>query len=341
MSEDTLRQILDDCLRDSNADNFETMLNIVRNYLRLYREKHNQKSNVKCNSRLCSRLFGPEYFRYKVDHRWRIQSDESKGRYAVAADDIAEGTVLLMEKPYSSVLTERCIKQFCNYCLGKITDNPYACEHCNEAVFCNSECFAEAYSLYHRFECGFLGVLYKLGEFSIHVYRILSEIGLENALEYGREVSNYSPGDFMKQKSLQTKSKLNHSERMELYRLSTSLIAHKEINTRWSESRKSLNLTLILVVRNLHLFQARDLEQNFYTLFRLVQTYTRRVSVNAFRYVSNSEKCASCLYSLASFINHSCDPNLNSDCHNGYIVFTANRYALSLCDSIYFFLVVL
>lgn len=306
-------------------------------------EKYSNKSNWTHPERLdTARVDGKSdssYFLYEVDSRWITCVHNNRGRFARAIDDIPEGTVLLVEKPYSAVLRERWLQERCNYCMIKI-DNPnlaYPCECCNEAIFCSIGCFEEAYSVYHQYECGFLGLILQMNVCAVHVYRIFSRIGLENVLEYDRnfQPSSYTVEEFRKNEAVRTKPplELSHEQRMALYRMSTSLVEHSEKYSSTMNAyhaAKAYDLTRMMAVQNPELFEGENLENNFYQLFKLCFVYIRRVVVNVFgqfEYIGKTrENIANCECLFASFVNHSCDPNITWEIKHGHIIFRAKRY---------------
>lgn len=81
-----------------------------------------------------------------------------RGRFIVAKRDIFPGDVILVEKPYASVLLAENRLNHCDHCF-KPTLAPIPCTACHHALYCNDECRKAALSSYHDVECRIRPVL--------------------------------------------------------------------------------------------------------------------------------------------------------------------------------------
>ena len=78
-----------------------------------------------------------------------VKYADNEGRFIEAKGDIDPGDVVLIEKPFASVLMEEHYNSHCHHCFVRFT-NPIACLYCTLAVFCGEECRQKAWSSYHQ-----------------------------------------------------------------------------------------------------------------------------------------------------------------------------------------------
>ncbi|XP_037071407.1 LOW QUALITY PROTEIN: SET and MYND domain-containing protein 4-like [Pollicipes pollicipes] len=83
-----------------------------------------------------------------------------EGRYAVAAQHVQPGDVLVVEKPHASVLMAEKMSTHCLHCLKRVL-TAFPCAACSSVVFCSPECAAAA--TYHCWECTILDLLQASG----------------------------------------------------------------------------------------------------------------------------------------------------------------------------------
>ncbi|KAL0276412.1 UNVERIFIED_CONTAM: hypothetical protein PYX00_003995 [Menopon gallinae] len=91
-----------------------------------------------------------------------VRKEADVGRYAIAAKDIHPGEVLLIEKPYCSVLLGELSRTHCQHCFNR-TLAPFPCRTCSGVAFCSKKCQEEANSSYHKYECPVLSTVYSSG----------------------------------------------------------------------------------------------------------------------------------------------------------------------------------
>ncbi|XP_035673672.1 SET and MYND domain-containing protein 4-like [Branchiostoma floridae] len=91
-----------------------------------------------------------------------IRQSEQRGRHAVAAQDIRVGDVLIVEKPYGSVVLPEQGDTHCDYCCRRVSA-PLPCQQCSTARYCSHECADLAWTQYHGVECQYLGLIHSSG----------------------------------------------------------------------------------------------------------------------------------------------------------------------------------
>ncbi|XP_065073690.1 SET and MYND domain-containing protein 4-like [Ochlerotatus camptorhynchus] len=103
-----------------------------------------------------------ELFVPYVDNSLYIDYTESEGRFARTKHNLAPNCVLLKESPHASVAMNNCSSTHCDRCCGRV-EVLFGCPDCVDVVYCSEACQKQAYSGYHRFECGFLPFLRNSG----------------------------------------------------------------------------------------------------------------------------------------------------------------------------------
>lgn len=142
----------------------------------------------------------------KIDVRF----DNNMGRYAVAAEDIEPGDVLVTEKPFASVLNREEYGNHCQSCF-KTTKAPIPCKKCSSVLFCSVECRQSSY--FHTIECPILDLLVGSG-MSINCFlalRLVTQYPLSYFLDMKEKLTQeddlkdltndkevYDPSDFMR-----------------------------------------------------------------------------------------------------------------------------------------------
>ena len=72
----------------------------------------------------------------------KIKYHPDKGRYLVAEKDVGPGEMLLVEKPYSSVLLPEFYSSHCQTCYQRVLA-AMPCWCCSKVRFCSDECRSE------------------------------------------------------------------------------------------------------------------------------------------------------------------------------------------------------
>jgi len=112
-----------------------------------------------------------------------IKYSPTRGRYAVAKEDIAVGDYLCTEQPYAAVLLAEAFGTHCQNCFI-LVQAPIPCQTCSGVVFCSSECRDDAY--FHKIECPLMNLLAASG-MSINcflAFRMLTQTPLTFFLEH-------------------------------------------------------------------------------------------------------------------------------------------------------------
>lgn len=82
----------------------------------------------------------------------KLNQTKSKGRHAVADQNIEEGTTLFQEKAVAFVVRSEFLDQQCHVCLSELKQK-MMCSDCRKTVYCSKECSEQDNDL-HMLVCG-------------------------------------------------------------------------------------------------------------------------------------------------------------------------------------------
>ncbi|XP_041784949.1 SET and MYND domain-containing protein 4-like [Anopheles merus] len=85
-----------------------------------------------------------------------LRQDSQYGRHLVTTQKLKVGDVLLIEKPYASMLNDQERYKRCAFCHNEDRFTLIPCEGCTVTMYCSEECRDKAHRQYHRYECGVL-----------------------------------------------------------------------------------------------------------------------------------------------------------------------------------------
>lgn len=102
----------------------------------------------------------------------------SRGLYA--NKDIEIGDVLIVEKPFCSMVIKGLNHAFCHHCNSRVIA-PVPCLSCSGVVFCDEECCGDSWSQYHKFECG---ILHNIWAANIGLGGLATKMVLKAGCEY-------------------------------------------------------------------------------------------------------------------------------------------------------------
>lgn len=140
-----------------------------------------------CNKNLPDVVDGKNAIFCSLSSACNVHYELGRGRFIIATRDILPGEVLLVEKPYASILLVDHYGDHCYHCF-KHTLAPYPCSSCCQAMYCSNECRNISKDTYHKFECSSLDYLRASGvdKFAYLSLRTLAATSLQLLLDYRR-----------------------------------------------------------------------------------------------------------------------------------------------------------
>lgn len=282
---------------------------------------------------------------FNVSKMLRLESSDQGGRFYVANEHLTKGQSVLKERPYSLVIFYEHLNNYCGNCYKNLITS-WPCLGCTEIFFCSANCARQAYENFHHLECGIFGFMLGPDNFySIpHVYRLYTQFGVECATHVEMSQAEHYPvkslvDNYIENNSMKTQSfnEMNEDQKKLLCRAIFSLLSHRnkrDVGREVCHTLLAFALVFILKHRGqlgdwLKESKEKDDENQVeerISLYRLsnltecIATAMMRTSTNGFCWSNTSQltdetnneltRVASCLCLVASFVNHSCSPNV-------------------------------
>ncbi|KAL7630881.1 UNVERIFIED_CONTAM: hypothetical protein RMT77_018832 [Armadillidium vulgare] len=184
-AEGFFKQALDG-LKQSNLDQ-ETKAVAAKRIASVYKHARGEEDNEEPDKNITKDLTTPEVS-YGINRTLKCATDavevkikEKTGRGLYATKDIVPGDVIIVEKPYASVLNRGNFETHCNNCFKRFRSS-IPCDTCSRVWFCSEECLKEAKAGFHSSECKVLHLLYdeNVGRVPPLVFRTLLQLTWEN-----------------------------------------------------------------------------------------------------------------------------------------------------------------
>lgn len=256
----------------------------------------------------------------------------SAGRHAIAGQDIKAGDVLMVDKPFASVLFPRFHKTHCYHCFVQVLV-PIPCIKCSSVIYCSQQCSDASWTKFHRHECEFFALLdvsmcAKIGHLAV---RLLMVVGLNEALEFvARHKVNQTP-PLLEFVGL-NKDGVYVSDYGSVY----DLAAHSR--SRPAEQLLGFSVFSCLLMKVLQLsgyIQAPENSSDFVEAGGLLLHHLQVIQCNGKRIVelqqpnrfddTKPEELGIGIYPSVALLNHSCDPTADLSSFGNSMVVRATR----------------
>lgn len=240
-----------------------------------------------------------------------LKTDSIRGRYITTNEDINPGSIIVIERPFATVLNSDCIYQRCSNCFAGHLFNLIPCPKCTKAMFCSDKCMREAFESFHRFECPIIDCLYDVGgQISLRTFlkAFQSFESIEKLIEFNqsKDTHNLTAFSFDHTKELSPQQHYH-----QIHSLSTN-----------DDIRPELDLFTHTMVTALFYYQLiyhtpfKDLINDECTdsIIELMFRIELITTINSFNFDDLSSPqdnniIGTGMYPLSSLINHSCSPN--------------------------------
>lgn len=103
----------------------------------------------------------PFYQEFMKKFPVKVNNSRTKGRHAVASENLKEGEQLILEKATSFVVRSEFIDQQCHICLNDLDAQKHKCSDCNLSFYCSQSCKDKDYL--HPSVCYPFTQLYAIG----------------------------------------------------------------------------------------------------------------------------------------------------------------------------------
>uniref|UniRef100_A0A182PJ03 MYND-type domain-containing protein n=1 Tax=Anopheles epiroticus TaxID=199890 RepID=A0A182PJ03_9DIPT len=92
-----------------------------------------------------------------------LKRNDQYGRHVVTSRKLKVGDVVMIDKPFVTMAGEHCRYLRCDYCLRERPFTLIPCDRCTWVMYCSRTCLSKAFNEYHRYECGILRDLQRIG----------------------------------------------------------------------------------------------------------------------------------------------------------------------------------
>ncbi|XP_064633432.1 SET and MYND domain-containing protein 4-like [Lineus longissimus] len=121
---------------------------------------------------------------------FELKDSAEQGRCAVVSKDVRVGEVLIVEKPFGSVLLAPYYMTHCYNCM-KRTIGTYPCPNCCTVNFCSKECQQVALDSFHKNECKYLSNINLTDNCWGHlVHRVILRAGYDKLTSFKEYLKN-------------------------------------------------------------------------------------------------------------------------------------------------------
>ncbi|XP_055597177.1 SET and MYND domain-containing protein 4 [Uranotaenia lowii] len=241
-----------------------------------------------------------------VDKGLYFDYTEEEGRFAKTNTDLTPNTIILLEKPYVSALLQEYSLSNCCHCFKRVTI-PIACAKCSDVLFCSENCERLANTCYHKYECGFLSILWKSGaSITCHMaLRIIAQKSEEYFKEIGPELASLTSektdklpnDDYRKVFKFVTHEEKRSAEDLFLRTLVAALLNSCLAMSGFYKTKDSENFIGGLILHNLQLLQ-----YNSHEISELQRDTEQDQGKSTF--------IGGGLYPTLALFNHSCEPGV-------------------------------
>uniref|UniRef100_A0A9I3CJN3 MYND-type domain-containing protein n=1 Tax=Anopheles culicifacies TaxID=139723 RepID=A0A9I3CJN3_9DIPT len=245
----------------------------------------------------------PDHF---IEKSLWFDETENEGRFARTSSDLKPNTILLLERPHVSALLEDYSLDHCTHCFKRVSV-PIACPLCADVVFCSDECESKANATYHRYECGFLHILWGSGaSITCHMaLRMITQKSEEYFMKLKPELAGLTNEQI---------DKLPFDDYRKVYKL----VTHESMRSPEDFFQRTLMATLLNVCLTLGGYGSCPEEQNFIGgllvhNLQLLQFNAHEVSEMIRETpddIGKSTFIGGGLYPTLALFNHSCDPGV-------------------------------
>ncbi|OAD52317.1 SET and MYND domain-containing protein 4 [Eufriesea mexicana] len=257
-----------------------------------------------------------------------IVYNEEVGRHVVANKYIKKGDILFLEKPICFTLLSDNIYNLCQYCNCSNMDIPVPCTTCLNTFYCDNKCLSEAWTSYHCWECpGSQMELWKnIGLAHLALKVLLTCSTTKDEIKFNDIQNLDTPFDKLPAESLilygitaimLTTYLLEYTTFFKTNNLEDCLMK------KFLDNRFKLNFN-ITTSSDKHLYISSLLLRYSLQLSINAHTITRLIPINGTEDYKD-EKVAAGIYTSASMMNHSCDPNIINIFVNDYLIVRASR----------------
>ena len=262
-----------------------------------------------------------------------IAMSDDSGRYTVATQDINVGDILVIEKPFASVLLPKHLETHCYHCLRRVTI-PFPCRQCSSVRYCSEACADLSWDLCHSVECQYLDLIHRagIGGNGHLALRIVAKAGYKFLKKFRREIQQGFCNSAGKEAGCRQDGTYNSSDYLPIY----CLVTHSKDRSLSDLFRRSLVAVFLLKTLQEGSFFGQEpyTDKDLAFIGGLILRHLQSNPCNAHEVselqlklnsvaTSETEEIASGIYATMSLFNHSCDPSVTRNFYGDICVVRA------------------
>jgi len=261
----------------------------------------------------------------------RIENARNVGKHLVANEDIKVGDVLIVEKPFQSVVFTRFQKSHCYHCFKSVSV-PIPCQQCTSVTYCSRDCRDQSWTAFHRYECSYF-VLFdtsmcgKIGNLALRLFIIMGPAAL---IEY---VKTHSELTAKEELGTAAETVAYSADYNGVYSLVTNT-SERKLEDMFHLAVVSCYLMKLLQLTGYNL-EAETGSADFDTLGGVLLRHLQIAQCNAWKITElqkpekfddlKQEEIGIGLYTTAAVVNHSCDPGADFNFFDDTLILRAIR----------------
>ncbi|RWS27552.1 SET and MYND domain-containing protein (SMYD)-like protein, partial [Leptotrombidium deliense] len=251
---------------------------------------------------------------YGVSNCVEIASNLETGRSLKVNRNVLKGELLVVQKPFASVLTPSRYNTNCYFCLRSLCKHiQYPCSNCTQVFFCNRNCYSECWQKYHKYECCRLELLNFSKDFHLQpklALIILLSAGFENVFDAIQNDKN-TKIDFSSLNYAAINSLMDHSDSCVDFTPSCNLMLlflSKVFPQLSNDKIALLGCVILKHIQQIHVNGKYIYERTTKNTHASIETL-------------QDTKIGCALYQTFSLLNHSCKPNALTYIFDGHILY--------------------
>ncbi|KAL9956585.1 hypothetical protein ACROYT_G038079 [Oculina patagonica] len=249
-----------------------------------------------------------------------IATSPVTGRHPVATQDIHVGDILVIEKPFASVLLPEHVETHCYHCL-RWTAVPLPCYQCSTVRYCSKACAKQSWDSYHSVECQYLDLIHRagIGKNGHLALRIITKAGYEFLKDFKQEIQQGLCESDSRESGCRHDGSYVSSDYLPIY----CLVTHSEDRSISDLFRRTMMAVFLLKTLQGGTFFGKKLcsQKDLAFIGGLILRHLQSNPCNAHEVselqlnlnsvaTSETSEIASGIYATLSLFNHSCDPTV-------------------------------
>lgn len=251
---------------------------------------------------------------HQITKSVEIRETPEKGRFMVAIENIPKDHKIIRENALIRSIKPKFFMDNCNYCTKFVINKFIPCHGCSKAVFCDEKCRSQAWEKYHRYECKFISLFsIQIAKPCQMIFRLLLTFGPEMALNIYDNPEPQPDDDYQLKQYKMFLTLYHHRKKQDpntlaLVTVTSIIMAH------FIDYLSILNHDLSTIKKVFSFFISNQLRciVNGFTSYSRLSIYEKVATADAI-----------CVWS--ALINHSCDPSVDWNVHDGQMVMITEK----------------